>query len=68
MTDTIHVQISDALHLRLEKISKSLNCSKADVFRRGIALVEVMEQATKEDRKLAVIDSDGNVISHVVAT
>ena len=51
----------------LTKAAKSLTYgNKSDVLRRAIALISVMEDAKAKNEDLAIIDSDGQVVSKII--
>lgn len=67
MSVKLSLQVSDSLNRRLEDISKGMGGSKSEVLRRAIALIELMEEAQKNNRKLAVIEKESNkVVSEIV--
>lgn len=67
MSIKLSLQVSESLNRRLEEISKGMGGSKSEVLRRAIALIEVMDEAQKNNRKLAVLEKkDNQVVSEIV--
>jgi len=51
----------------LTKAAKNLTYgNKSDVLRRAIALISVMEDAKAKNEDLAIVDSEGQVVSKII--
>ena len=51
----------------LTKAAKNLTYgNKSDVLRRAIALISVMEDAKAKNEDLAIVDSEGHVVSKII--
>jgi len=51
----------------LTKAAKNLTYgNKSDVLRRAIALISVMDDAKAKNEDLAIIDSEGQVVSKII--
>lgn len=52
------LDMSADLHAELERLAKEMGISKAEVLRKGIALLDVAVQAQKEGKFLGICDGD----------
>ncbi len=51
----------------LTKAAKNLTYgNKSDMLRRAIALISVMEDAKAKNENLAIVDSEGQVVSKII--
>lgn len=64
---TKHVGLRMTLraHDRLLRLSYRLGCSKADLLRRAVGVVEVIATAQADGKRVGVLDADGNLVSEL---
>jgi predicted transcriptional regulator len=60
------IDVTDELNERLDLLADELGGSKADVFRKAIALVEVALNAKREGKRIAVLDQRDRVVTTIV--
>lgn len=58
--------ITDALDKRLDELASELGGSKSDLLRKAIALIEVVVNAKRHGRRIAVVDEDQRVVTTIV--
>ncbi len=67
-TKTFTVNIDDKLEGTLDKLKKDFRTTRAEVFRMGIALLKVAEEARETGYKLTISDKDDKVKKEIVLT
>jgi predicted transcriptional regulator len=60
------IEVTDELNERLDRLADELGGSKAEVFRKAIALVDVALDAKRRGRQVAILDDEQRVVATVV--
>ena len=55
------LKYSEEMEKAITALSQKYKRSKAEIFRKGIALLDVATEMEKKDQYLAVVDQDGKV-------
>ncbi|KPF71429.1 hypothetical protein IP88_10835 [alpha proteobacterium AAP81b] len=65
-TVRLSVDLSSQTNALLEALANDLHTTKSGVMRKAIALVQVAEEAKRNNRKIGVMDSERNVFSEII--
>lgn len=60
------IEVTDELNERLGRLADELGGSKAEVFRKAIALIDVALDAKRRGRQVAILDDEQRVVATVV--
>lgn len=60
------VELSSDMAEELNQLAAAIRGSKADVFRRGMALVKLAVEAKNEGQKFGVADASGHLTREIV--
>jgi hypothetical protein len=60
------VQIPDRADAILEEIAKEKSTTKVEVLRRLLALLDVVHEQKPKGNQLALVDSDGKLVSRLI--
>lgn len=60
------IEVTDELNERLDRLADELGGSKAEVFRKAIALIDVALDAKRRGRQVAILDDEQRVVATVV--
>lgn len=55
------IELALDLDAKLEELAKQRGISKADLIRRALALYALVDEKTKDDQELAIVDKDNEV-------
>ncbi|MCU0545709.1 MAG: DNA-binding protein [Oscillatoriaceae cyanobacterium Prado104] len=58
--------VSSEINDTLEELANKTGGTKTEVFRRAIALMEVIVDAKEEGKKVGITDKDRNLVTEIV--
>jgi len=62
----LSLDLSPELNETLENLAAATYCTKSEVMRKAIALIEVAVRARTQGKKLAVVDRDQPVATEII--
>lgn len=65
-TVRLSLDLSSQTNALLESLAADMHTTKSGVLRKAIALVQVAEEARRNNRKVGVLDSEQNVFSEII--
>lgn len=62
----LSIDVTEKLNRELERLAEASGATKADVMRRGLALVKVAIDEQAQGHKLGILDSNRKVLAEIV--
>ena len=61
------LDVSEPVDELLERLARETNCTKADVLRRAVTLIDIAAEARRNGQHLAILDANGEALKTIVA-
>lgn len=63
----MNITLSDALYEKLVTFSRESSQSKSEILRKAITLFALVQEGQEDGRKIALIDSRGQVTTEIIS-